>query len=120
MLLVPVTIGIAMLRHHLFDIDLVINRTLVYGTLTAGVVAIYVLLVGLPRHGRADPRSFGVSLLAVGLIAVVLSPRSRLQRPSTIWCTASATSRMRWCRGWANAWNPRLRRMPCFLPRSVR
>ena len=56
MLLVPVTIGIAMLRHHLFDIDLVINRTLVYGTLTACVVAIYVLRRRLPGHGRADPR----------------------------------------------------------------
>ena len=119
MLLVPVTIGIAMLRHHLFDIDLVINRTLVYGTLTAGVVAIYVLLVGFlgtvvqirgtsaSRCGRWADR--GGAVAAAQPVAA----------PSTIWSTASATSRMRWCRGWANAWNPRLRRMPCCRPSSV-
>ena len=81
LLLVPVTIGIAMLRHHLFDIDLVINRTLVYGTLTAGVVAIYVLLVGFLGTVVQIGGNFVVSLVAVGLIAVVLSPlRSWLQR----------------------------------------
>ena len=45
MLLVPLSIGFAILRHHLFDINLIINRTLVYGALTASVVALYVLVV---------------------------------------------------------------------------
>ena len=51
MLLVPLSIGFAILRHHLFDINLIINRTLVYGALTASVVALYVLVVG--RVGAA-------------------------------------------------------------------
>jgi hypothetical protein len=38
---VPISIGIAILRYRLFEIDLIINRTLVYGSLTATLVALY-------------------------------------------------------------------------------
>jgi hypothetical protein len=41
-LLIPLSIGVAVLRSGLFDIDLLINRTLVYGSLTAMLVALYV------------------------------------------------------------------------------
>jgi hypothetical protein len=40
-LLIPISIGIAVLRHHLFDIDILINRTLVYGSLTAMLALVY-------------------------------------------------------------------------------
>jgi hypothetical protein len=39
--LFPVTVGIALVKYHLYDIDVVINRTLVYGSLTAALVALY-------------------------------------------------------------------------------
>ncbi|MDQ3677501.1 MAG: hypothetical protein M3401_11980, partial [Actinomycetota bacterium] len=45
-LAVPISIAVAVLRYGLFDIELIINRTLVYGVLTACVVAIYVAVVG--------------------------------------------------------------------------
>jgi uncharacterized membrane protein YhdT len=38
---IPISVGIAILRYRLYDIDLLINRTLVYGTLTAALVLVY-------------------------------------------------------------------------------
>jgi signal transduction histidine kinase len=81
LLIVPVFTYIAILRYHLYDIDMVINRTLVYGALSACVIGIYVLaVVALGALFQAQG-NLGVSLLATGLVAVLFQPiRSRLQR----------------------------------------
>jgi two-component system NarL family sensor kinase len=80
-LLVPVCTYVAILRYNLYDIDVVINRTLVYGALTACIVGIYVFAVvaiGALFQARGN---LAVSLLATGLVAVVFQPlRGRLQR----------------------------------------
>ena len=80
-LLVPLSIGIATLRYRLLDIDVLINRTLVYGTLTACVVALYVLVVGSLGVLLQIQGNLIVSLLATGFVAVLFYPlRNRLQR----------------------------------------
>ncbi|MGH2604001.1 MAG: GAF domain-containing sensor histidine kinase, partial [Dehalococcoidia bacterium] len=77
---VPIVVAIAILKYHLYDIDVVINRTLVYATLTALVVAAYALAVSVA--GAVVPGdSFVVSLAATGVIAVLFQPvRERVQR----------------------------------------
>ena len=82
MLLVPVTLGIALIRHHLFEVDVVLSRTLIYGSLTACVVGLYVLVVAAAGLVLQPTRGgLAVPLLAIGLVALVLMPlHSRLQR----------------------------------------
>ena len=80
-LLLPVSIGIAILRHRLWDIDIVINRTLVYGALSGIVVALYALIVGGLGTLLRVEGNLVLSVLATGLIAVAFAPlRDRLQR----------------------------------------
>jgi len=78
---IPVTLGIAIFRYRLWDIDLLINRTLVYGILTACVVGGYVGVVGGLGAVFQGQANLLISLLATGLIAVLVQPlRNRLQR----------------------------------------
>ena len=72
---------IAILRHRLYDIDLLMYRTLVYGALSACVIGTYVLaVVGLGAAFQARG-NLGISLLATVVVAVLFQPlRSRLQR----------------------------------------
>lgn len=79
--LLIVAIGIAILRYHLFNIDLILNRTLVYGGLSLGVVVGYVLIVGVLSAQFQAGNNLIISLLATGIIAMLFQPvRERLQR----------------------------------------
>ena len=81
LLLVPLSIAIAILRYRLWDIDIIINRTLVYGLLSACVVGLYVLVVGAAGVLFQGSGNLFVSLLATGLVALLFHPlRVRLQR----------------------------------------
>ncbi|MCO5176292.1 MAG: GAF domain-containing sensor histidine kinase [Thermomicrobiales bacterium] len=78
---VPVTLAISLLRFQLFDIDLVINRTLVYSGLTAAIVGLYIAIVGGLSVRLHTGRSLLVSLIATGIVAVIFQPlRDWLQR----------------------------------------
>jgi len=80
---VPIAVGFAVLRYRLYDIDVLINRTLVYGSLTAMLVAVYIGgVVGLQAvlrviSGQESTLAVVVSTLA---IAALFNPlRRRVQ-----------------------------------------
>jgi hypothetical protein len=80
--LLPVAVGIAMLRYRLYDIDRIVSRTVSYGLLTAGLVGLYLLVVALLRP-LLEPVT-GSSALAVAAstlaVAAAFNPaRKRLQ-----------------------------------------
>ena len=81
LLLIPFTLAIAVLRYRLWDIDIIINRTLVYGTLSASTIGLYMLVVvALGALLRVESNLL-ISLFATGLVAVLFQPlRERLQR----------------------------------------
>ncbi len=75
------SLGLAILRYRLWDIDILINRTLVYGALTAGIVALYILVVGYLGSLFRTSNNLLISLVATGLVAVLFQPgREWLQR----------------------------------------
>ncbi len=76
----PVAIGIGVLRYRLYDIDLIINKALVYGGLAAVITAVYVLLVvGIGAMIGSNQR-FLLSLVATAVIALAFQPlRQRAQ-----------------------------------------
>jgi signal transduction histidine kinase len=81
MLFIPLSFGFAILRYRLWDIDLLINRTLVYGMLTAAIVGLYALIVGSLGALFQSEGNLLISLLTTGLIAMLFAPlRERLQR----------------------------------------
>jgi hypothetical protein len=80
---VPVAAGLAILRYRLYDIDRLINRTLVYGTLTAllgGVYAVAVLVLGQLFGGVSrDPPSWAVAGATLAVAALFQPARRRIQ-----------------------------------------
>ncbi len=78
---IPVAVGVAVLQHRLYDVQLAVQRTLVHVLLTALVVAVYVLVVGgLGAMLRAGGEGW-LPLLAAGVVAVAVQPlREVVQR----------------------------------------
>ena len=86
----PTAVGIAIARYRLYDIDILINRTLVYGTLTATLIALYFVgIVVLQRlfvllTGQQSALAVVASTL---LIAALFNPLRGASSP--LWTVAS-------------------------------
>jgi signal transduction histidine kinase len=82
LLLLAASIAVAVTKYRLYDIDLVINRTVVYFSLAAVITAIYVgLAVGVGSLvGSAGKPNLPLSILATAIVAVAFQPlRQRVQ-----------------------------------------
>ncbi|WP_460709927.1 sensor histidine kinase [Nocardioides dilutus] len=79
----PLAIGVAMLRHGLFDVELTLNRTLVFGALTAAVVVAYAAVV-YGVQAFAPGSRWGVLFVAIAAL-VAAAGRDQVQAVVDRW-----------------------------------
>ncbi len=81
--LIPSAMGVSILKYRLYDVDVVISRSLAYGALAAFIGAVYVgVVVGIGSLvDAAGGAGFGLSVAATALVAMAFQPvRSRVER----------------------------------------
>ncbi len=83
LLAIPIvaSLGWAVLRLRAFEMERIVNRTIVYGVLTVGIALVYVVLVGATVLLVRDQFGFAAALVATGIVVLLAQPmRDALQR----------------------------------------
>ena len=70
----PLSLGVAILRNRLFDIDTILNRTLVYGGLSTIIAGIYIAIVATLGTVFQAQGNLLIALVAAGVVAVLFQP----------------------------------------------
>jgi signal transduction histidine kinase len=80
---IPAACAIAIVKHRLYELDVVINKTVVYAALAGFITLVYVgIVVGVGAAiGQGSKPNLGLSILATAIVAVAFQPvRERIQR----------------------------------------
>jgi signal transduction histidine kinase len=73
----PLAFTVALTKYRLYDIDVVVNRTIVYTILTLAIVVLYILIVGLMGSLLQSRVGLVPALIATGVVAVIFQPLRR-------------------------------------------
>ncbi len=91
----PVSVGVAVFRYRLYEIDRIVNRTLVYGAVTALLAGLYFgIVIGLQAafSGLTRGNDLAIAGSTLAVAALFRPARTRIQASSTAASTAAATT----------------------------
>ncbi|MGW8227010.1 MAG: hypothetical protein ACWGOY_14815, partial [Anaerolineales bacterium] len=69
-----ITVAFAIFKYRLYDVDILINRALVYGGLTVAVAILYAVSVGIASLGLQQGSQWAATLLTAGMVIVLFKP----------------------------------------------
>jgi signal transduction histidine kinase len=94
LLMIPVSIVVGVMRYGLYEIDLLVRRSLVYAVLSSGIAAVYIALAALPGLALADTVPVWVAVVLTILAAVAFQPlRRRVEALADRWVYGSKINR---------------------------